>query len=126
MQNNDIIFWHAFSSIGGFGAQRFKKLFFRFGNLENAWQASQEALVSSGIGEKHIEDLLDFRKNNSPEKLFENLEKENIGIITMNDRLYPSQLGEIPSAPAVLYGRGNFEILKNKFLAVVGSRKFTA
>src|SRR4030042_3509476 len=100
MQNNEIIFWHAFSSVGGIGAQRFRKLLARFGNLENAWQAPQETLLNSGIGEKHTEDLLEFRKNNSPEKLFENLKKENIEIITIDNKMYPLQLKEIPTAPA--------------------------
>ena len=61
----------------------------------------------------------------APEKLFSELEKESVGIITPSSQFYPPQLKEIPSAPAVIYGRGNLEILKNKSIAVVGSRKFT-
>jgi len=126
MENkNEIIYYHAFSCVGGFGPQRFRKLLARFGSLERAWSANRENLIASDIGPAAAENFLKKRENLSPEKLFAELREEKIDIINQNHAAYPPQLKEVPSAPAVIYGRGNLEILKNKSLAVVGSRKFT-
>ena len=125
MRDNELIFFHAFSSIGGFGPQKFSKLLSCFGTLERAWGASEKELADSDIGPAAVNSLLKKRNELDPEKLFSRLKEEDIGLITQNHEAYPPQLKEISSAPAVLYARGNLEILKNKSLAVVGSRKFT-
>lgn len=122
----DLIFWHAFNCVEGFGPQTFRKLTARFSLLREAWQAGREELLASGISERQLDRFVEFRNGNFPEKLFEKLMKENIGLITIKDGDYPPQLKEIPSAPPVLYIRGEKEILGNKSIAVVGSRKFTA
>lgn len=121
----ELLFYHAFSCVGGFGSQRFKKMLAHFGSLEKAWNAGREELLASNIGPFITEIFLKKRNKLSPEKLFLDLQAENVGLITQNSQFYPPQLKEIPSAPAVIYGRGNLDILKNKSLAIVGSRKFT-
>lgn len=121
----ELIFWNAFAAVGGFGPQSFKKLLAFFGDLETAWKAKRDELVGAGIGEKKAEKLLSAREKISPAEFFEEVLKEKIEIITINNANYPPRLKEIPSAPAVLYGRGDLEILGNKSIAVVGSRKFT-
>jgi len=125
LNQNENIFWHAFNRVDGFGPQAFKKMTAGFPSLENAWQSGRDNLISLGLTKKQVDNFFDFRKNNSPEKLFEELAKENIEIITITDEVYPTQLKEIPSAPPVLYIRGDKDILSNKSIAVVGSRKFT-
>ncbi|OGI37777.1 MAG: DNA protecting protein DprA [Candidatus Moranbacteria bacterium RIFOXYD1_FULL_44_12] len=82
-------------------------------------------MIAADIGPAATKNFLEKRNGLVPEKLFSELEKEHIGLITPSSQFYPSQLKETPSAPAVIYGRGNLEILKNKSIAVVGSRKFT-
>lgn len=121
----ELIFYHAFSCVGGFGPQRFKKLLAYFETLEQAWHASQEELLASGLSPAITEAFLEKRTTLSPERMFSELEKENIEIITQEQANYPPLLKEIPSAPAVIYARGKLDVLKNKSLAVVGSRKFT-
>jgi len=126
MRDNELVFWNAFVAVGGFGPQSFKKLLAGFPNLETSWRASREELIGSGIGEKQTDRFLDQRKKISPELLFKDLLKEKIEIITIQSEDYPPQLKEIASAPPVLYVRGEKEILSNKSIAVVGSRKFTS
>jgi DNA processing protein len=127
MENkNDLIFWHAFNSVGGFGPQAFKKIEAGFPSLEEAWHDDGRRFFSLGLTEKQTGNFLKFRKENSPEKLFEEITKEKIEIVTIKDEGYPPQLKEIASAPPVLYVRGEKSILANKSIAVVGSRKFTA
>jgi len=68
------------------------------------------------------------------DKLNENIEeanniildckKYNIGIITIADNNYPEKLLEIKDPPAILYYKGNLEII-NKAIAIIGTRKST-
>ncbi|MFA5925583.1 MAG: DNA-processing protein DprA [Parcubacteria group bacterium] len=128
MEENEkeLLFWHAFNNVFGFGPQRYKKLSAFFPDLKTAWHSPRQDLLRSGIGEKQTDYFLTEREKISPEKLFAELLKEKIEIITINSESYPPLLKEIPSAPAVIYVKGNINILNNKAVAVVGSRKFTA
>ncbi|HLM83591.1 MAG TPA: DNA-processing protein DprA [Candidatus Bathyarchaeia archaeon] len=119
------IFWHAFNCVDGFGPQAFKKITAGFANLEEVWRDNGEILFNLGLTQKQQGNFLEFRRKNDPEKLFEELAKENIEILAINDEAYPTQLREIASAPPVLYIRGDRNILSNKSIAIVGSRKFT-
>jgi DNA processing protein len=121
----DLIFWHAFNSVENFGPQTFRKLAARFSTLQKAWRSDRSEILAAGISQKQTEKFLEFRKNYSPEELFSELAKEKVGMITINCEAYPPQLKEIDSAPPVLYIRGEKEILANKSIAVVGSRKST-
>ncbi len=47
----------------------------------------------------------------------------NIGIMSMDDVPYPDQLRDIPSPPALLFYRGDPDVLMGKCLTVVGSRR---
>jgi len=124
---NEIIFWHAFNCVDGFGPQAFKKITAGFSSLEEAWNSTDaDNLEQLGLTKKQIDNFFQFRQKHSEDLLFEDLAKENIEIITINDEAYPSQLKEIASAPPVLYIRGDQSILSNKSIAIVGSRKFTA
>ena len=123
---NQKIYWHAFNSIDGFGPQAFKKLLASFAELEEAWKSTDtDKLGQLGLSKKQIDNFFQFRQKHSPENLFEELTKENIEILTIKDEAYPTQLKEIASAPPVLYIRGDRDILSNKSIAIVGSRKFT-
>ncbi len=55
-------------------------------------------------------------------KHLENIYKNNIKILTINDELYPSYLKNIYDPPVVLYVKGSFK-RNEKYLAVVGSLK---
>jgi len=122
----EIIFWHAFNCVDGFGSQAFKKLTANFSNLEEAWKSTDiNNLEQLGLTKKQIDNFFQFRQSHSPKKLFDDLLKEKIEVLTTNDEAYPVQLKEIASAPPVLYIRGNRNILSNKSIAIVGSRKFT-
>jgi DNA processing protein len=123
---NEKIYWHAFNSIDGFGPQTFKKMLAGFSSLEEAWKsADADNFEQLGLTKKQIDNFFQFRQKHPPEKLFDELMKENIEVLTIKDESYPTQLKEIASAPPVLYVRGDKSILSNKSLAVVGSRKFT-
>jgi DNA processing protein len=127
MENKkNLIYWHAFNCVDGFGPQAFKKLTAGFASLGEAWKSTDtESLEQLGLTKKQIDNFFQFRQKNDPEKLFEELAKEKIEILTIGGEAYPPQLKEIASAPSVLYVRGDKSLLSNKSIAIVGSRKFT-
>lgn len=53
------------------------------------------------------------------------MKKNNIDIISIEDKQYPNILKEIYDPPICLYIRGNKEILNNKSISIVGCRKAT-
>ncbi|MDD6795920.1 MAG: DNA-processing protein DprA [Clostridiaceae bacterium] len=73
-----------------------------------------------------------FKKLNNLNKVYE-LEKaekieiwmrdNNVGLITFNNSYYPAKLREIQGFPYALFYKGNIEILKEKIVGIVGSRK---
>ncbi|MCK4524975.1 MAG: DNA-processing protein DprA [Candidatus Andersenbacteria bacterium] len=115
-------FYNAFNLIPQIGPLRFKKLSVYFDTMENAWNADSGEYEKAGLEKNVIEKIIQLKKEISPEKEFEKLEKENIKIITINDELYPKLLKEIHTAPALLYYKG--QLKKDEFtIAIVGSRK---
>lgn len=115
-------FYNAFNFIPQMGPLRFKKLCGYFDTMEDAWNANFGEYERAGLEKTVIEKIIQLKKEISPEKEFEKLEKESIKIVTINDELYPKLLKEIHTAPALLYYKGQLE--KDEFaIAIVGSRK---
>ncbi|MCK4919328.1 MAG: DNA-processing protein DprA, partial [Candidatus Pacebacteria bacterium] len=115
-------FFNAFNLIPQMGPIRFAKICSHFPSLENAWQANLQDFQEAGIEFAIAEKIISQKRNISPEQEMEKLEKEDIKIITINDELYPTLLKEIPSAPAILYYKG--QIQKDEIaIGIVGSRK---
>ena len=93
-------------------------------NAEKAWRANEFELKRR-LDQKIVDSIIEARNNYDPDREIEKLKKLNIGYITIFDKEYPTQLMELFDAPAILYIKGNAEVLKLPSLAVVGSRKFT-
>ena len=52
----------------------------------------------------------------------ENMQKAGIKILTIFSSEYPSVLKDLPDRPLILYAKGDLSLLKEKCLAVVGTR----
>ena len=50
------------------------------------------------------------------------IKKNNIKVISINDKEYPESLKRIYDPPIVLYANGNLNLLNNKSIAIVGCR----
>jgi DNA processing protein len=57
------------------------------------------------------------------QKIIRFIESEEISVLCITDELYPKNLKNIHSPPICLYYKGNINITKNQFIAVVGTRK---
>ncbi|MFC1701049.1 DNA-processing protein DprA [Patescibacteria group bacterium] len=115
-------YFNAFNLIDGIGPISFKKLLSNFESIKQAWEAGINELRKAGLERSAIEQIKRRRHQINPDLEFEKLEKENIKLITIQDKNYPKLLKEIYSPPAALYIRGQFEPNDEFSIGIVGSR----
>lgn len=108
------------------GAKHMRSLIEFFQTAENAWKASDKDIRDShvlhGNGEKAF---LVWRHETDPDKVEEQLYKNDIHCCTWEEEEYPSLLRTTANPPAVLFYRGRLPD-HERLIAVVGSRKATA
>lgn len=120
------IFWVGFNLVRGIGAVRLQNLIKVFGNAEKAWNANTHQLKDAGLGEKVIENLQQVKNQVDLAKVWSNIEKNQITVITSSEDCYPRRLKEIDQPPPVLYVRGEIKLEDEWAVAIVGTRRMTA
>ncbi len=105
---------------------RYQKLAAYFSDLKNIWDAEINELIQAGIDGAIAAEFLAWREKNSLEKISENLNKQGITTISINNPAYPPLLKEINDPPYTLFIRGKLPNPNSPALGVVGTRKFTA
>ncbi len=121
---NELIYWIWLSLRCGAGSELGSYLLKHFKSPKDIYEADEEALLSlDGITEQIAEVLLD-RDLSYPEKIMTYCQRMNVGILTLDDAIYPDRLREIHAKPIVLYYRGRIPDLDdNVLIACVGMRK---
>jgi DNA processing protein len=119
--------WLAWAQVSGIGPVLLQRLREQFGQLSAAWQASPEQLQSvNGIGETVLRAIATQRSKLNPTSFLEQHLQTNPNFWTPADAGYPRLLQEIPDPPAVLYYRGQAELLDAQsqmpVVAIVGTR----
>jgi len=122
---SDKKFWVGFNLIKGIGAVRMQGLIAYFGDLEAAWKAAPAELARAGLGLRLIERVVQARGGVSLDRVWENIEKQDIKILTWHDEAYPQRLKEIDQPPPVLYIRGEYLPDDLFAVAIVGTRRVT-
>ncbi|MBU0732017.1 DNA-processing protein DprA [Patescibacteria group bacterium] len=112
---------HALNLIPELGPSRLGKIIDYFPSLAYAWHAPQSAFIKCGLDRKTVASILALRPDINPDEEWEYLEKNKIQVISE----LPQKLIETGSSPAILYAKGNPELLKKPSIGVVGSRKMT-
>ncbi len=115
---------YAFSLID-LGPATLKKIKAYFDNFKEAWTAPKTDFIKAGIQHSTAEKISTLRININIDKEWKTFQKSEINFITINDTSYPQQLREIKSAPFILFYIGNLKLLKQKQLAVIGTRRYT-
>jgi DNA processing protein len=123
---NNRKYWVGFNLVKGIGAVRLRKLLDIFGNIETAWHASPESLRGIGLPTKVIENLQLARANVSLDTVWDQIQAEGIQVLTWENDDYPTRLSDIDNPPPVLYLRGNYSLVDEWAVAVVGTRRITA
>jgi DNA processing protein len=119
-------YWVGFNLVKGIGSARMRTLLNAFGSAEDAWKAPVEALESTGLSPRLIENLSQLRSNDTVERAWEDIQKNDIQVITWEDDDYPRRLKEIDQPPPVLYLRGQLSEADQWAVAIVGTRRITA
>lgn len=109
-------------NIKGIGNAIFYNLVDHFGSSKAVWDANKDELIEAGIKEEIITQILSTVYRNNIEKILKRLNKENILPISKSSNYYPKVLKKIKNAPAILYLKGNKEILNDFSIGIVGSR----
>ena len=123
MIKDDQIYWVALATFRPFGAVRLAKLMNGFATMKQAFYADAHELKQAGIEPELITRFLQERTSIDPEALLNQLESQDIQVITLKEERYPALLKEIFDPPALLFMRGSLPDPGKKYLAVVGSRK---
>lgn len=108
-----------------FGPVKIKRLRKYFPDFKTVFSASVNELMKAGIDEKLALEFISKRHLVPIDKILEQLQHENIGVMSINHKQYPKLLAEIYDPPEIIYYRGNLDSLTNFNIAVVGSRKYT-
>jgi DNA processing protein len=114
-------YWLTLTQAPGLGPTTIAKLVGRFGSAEAVCVASPAALEAAGLKRAAVASLQAPDRQRLDAAL-EWAEQEQAHILTPDSPAYPPALRELPSAPPVLFVRGDPAVLAEPQLAIVGSR----
>ncbi|MCD8377653.1 MAG: DNA-processing protein DprA [Candidatus Gastranaerophilales bacterium] len=120
-------YWVALSSIEHINSQFIQKLYEHFGDIETAFNAPTGELYKiEGLLKNKIDRFIEQKQKIDIDKVYEEVLKRDIKILTLEDKKYPYMLKNIFDPPAVIYYKGDILScnLENT-LAVVGSRRMS-
>lgn len=119
-------YWIWLSLIPNLGIKKKEVLLKIYKTPETIYNLKEKELLKiKGIEEKTIENILNQKIRNSVNQHIEYMIKNNIDIISIYDKGYPSILKEIYDPPISLYCKGNKTILNKKSIGIVGCREAT-
>lgn len=119
-------YWIWLSLIPNLGSRKKLQLLKLYKNPEVIYHLEEKQLLEvKGMGEKTIKNILDKGRKNSVEKHMEYMIKNNIDILSIEDKKYPQILKEIHDPPISLYCKGDSSILNQKSIGIVGCREAT-
>lgn len=116
-------YWIWFASLNILPIKKYKILE-KFKSVDKIFFAKNSGLLT--IHEINLNDIFEIQKSkdlNLIKKYKDYINKNQINVININDKLYPKQLKNIYDPPVVLFTKGNVELFKNVGIAVVGSRE---
>lgn len=118
--------WLALASFDGFGSRTLHKLHQRFGSDgERAFGVDATTLRSLGCHEKTILRFASYRAIIDPLALQRALIREEMGLLLVDDTMYPQLLRQIADPPYALFLKGVMDIRDIAGIAVVGTRSNT-
>lgn len=110
----------------GIGNSNIEKIIEYFYDLKEFWQSDNKQVLNiNSLKEEVKEKIIHNRSQNNIEKLFNDIEKQNIDAVTIYDENYPPGLRYLYDNPKVLYIKGKIDYDKIA-IAIVGSRKATS
>lgn len=115
-------YWVWLSSINNLSLDIIYKLLERYKEPEKIWYLDKKDLERLDINKENINKILDIYYKQNIDNVMFYIKKNNIKVISINDKKYPESLKRIYDPPIVLYANGNLNLLNNKSIAIVGCR----
>lgn len=112
MVMNEESYWLGFSAFSGIGPLRFQKLLAAFGTAKNAWEAD-EPLLQVVLGNAITAKFISFKKTFSLENYLQKLSDKKISFLLSKNTNYPQLLKDSPTAPYVLYCKGDVSLVSS-------------
>lgn len=106
------------------GSQTLKKILSLCDDPKLLWQES-ESVLRAKLGDKLSSYVIEARAKYDPDAEIERLARYDVGYLTCFDSEYPGLLKQVYDCPAILYIKGDIEVLKSRMIGVVGSRKYS-
>jgi DNA processing protein len=122
IKNKHLQYWIALTHL--VDGKHLLTLFNNFETGEHAWNASNHELLKAGLPTQTANRIIDQKNRLNPEKCLYEILDNNVSVLTLTDKIYPTLLKNISDPPAILFYRGHFPNTE-KMLGVVGSRKLT-
>ena len=118
-----MLYWIWLTGIKGLGPKRQRILLEKFARPENIFNASLEDILEcKGIGRKIGDTIIEGKSLEKSRIILEDVERLNIKLLTLEDKLYPAKAKEILEMPILLYYKGNL-ISDSMGVGIVGSRR---
>lgn len=114
------------SSFTSFGPVRINLLLQYFGSAKKIWTSTEKELLKINLGDKLVTKFVQYRKNFDIKNYFNELKRLKIYCLNKTDKNYPTNLKQIENAPVILYAKGNINILNERSVSIVGTRKITS
>jgi DNA processing protein len=114
--------WMALALTPGMGVTRIWKAMKLLDAAEHLFEASLTELESLGMPAQSAQFVFEGKARAAAEDQMRRTQEAGAAILTPEDAAYPERLREIYDPPAVLWIRGNVDLLARPGIAVVGTR----
>lgn len=118
---NNIIGTIAISELKGIGPAFLKKHIVSETFSSNNYIQSISEITS--LNKKDFDQDTIFNEVERAKEIIGKCKEENIKIIDFNSEDYPTQLKELKDPPAILYCKGNLELLYKRTIGIIGTRE---
>lgn len=121
---SDLAAWLRLTLVPGLGPAQQRKLLSAFGLPRQIFDASRSSLA--GVVGNEAADLLSAQPDQAAiDTALAWASEDGNHILTLADAAYPKALLDIADPPALLYAKGNADLLDRPALAIVGARSAT-
>jgi len=120
----DLYYQISLKLIPGIGDVLMKNLISYCGSVEAIFKERKSKLLKiPGIGDVLANNIATFSGFEKAEKELVFIEKHQIKTFFYLDESYPYRLRDLPDAPTLLFGLGNFDLNPTRLIGIVGTRK---
>ena len=120
-------YWIWLSTIKGLGSRRKQILLNKYKTPERIYNLKKEEILKiKGFSETLAECIIDKENKENLKKQIDDIQEQNIKIITIKEKEYPQLLRTIYDYPVSIYVKGNEKILNGPTIGIIGCRQSTA